>query len=490
MVKKENLLLLVILGIGLILRLYKLDTFYTFDHDQDLFSWIVRDIVVDGHFRLIGQLTSIDGLFIGPLFYYLLVPFFILFKMNPLGALVPAVLLGVFTAFSFYFVISSFFGKKAGLIAAFFYAIPLGSVFYDRWVVPTQPTILWSVWFLYVLLSLLKGNLKVIPLLGLLTGLIWHIHVALLPIVAVAGLACISALKVNKEKIPLKSFAIGVLLLGVFMAPFWLFEFKHGFQQINGLFNSFTESRGELSGLPRFVEIVQSISRLFRGMLWVDNRVITFPAAVFILSGVVLTGFFLKVKKVLRGDQAIFLALWAVVSILSQQISKRPVSEYYFLSIYVPFLLIISLLLGNLYRSFGRKIINISILGFLIWNVFQLVNMPEPTHGFNQKTQTVEYIKKDSLERGYRCIGINYIADFGTGVGFRYLMDWQGIKVIQPSGGVPVYNIVIPWKRSEGEIDARFGTFGVIKPGSENAADQSKCDDLSLYLLPLLGFSN
>ncbi|MDO8657992.1 MAG: hypothetical protein Q7K55_04580, partial [Candidatus Levybacteria bacterium] len=65
-------LLILILLLGLFFRIYKLEIFYPWGHDQDLFAWIAKDILIDGHFRLIGQETSIIGVFIGPLFYYLI----------------------------------------------------------------------------------------------------------------------------------------------------------------------------------------------------------------------------------------------------------------------------------------------------------------------------------------------------------------------------------------------------------------------------------
>ena len=70
--------LILILLIGLFFRTYAVVGRYDFAHDHDLFSWIVKDIVVDNHPRLIGQLTSAPGIFIGAFFYYSLVPFFLL----------------------------------------------------------------------------------------------------------------------------------------------------------------------------------------------------------------------------------------------------------------------------------------------------------------------------------------------------------------------------------------------------------------------------
>lgn len=105
-------ILAVLLVIGLFFRVYKLSEFYIFEHDQDLYSWIVKDILVDGHLRLIGQVTSIEGLFIGPFYYYLLAPFYFIFNMNPLAAMIPANIINLLTAISLYWVLARFFDRR------------------------------------------------------------------------------------------------------------------------------------------------------------------------------------------------------------------------------------------------------------------------------------------------------------------------------------------------------------------------------------------
>src|SRR5258706_8410202 len=117
--------------IGLFFRLFKLDFFYIFEHDQDLYSWIVKDIWIEHHLRLIGQVTSIEGVFIGPFFYYLLVPFYAILGMNPLAATVLVTLIGILTIFSIYYVFQKFFGHATGLFGAAIYATSLGPVFFD-----------------------------------------------------------------------------------------------------------------------------------------------------------------------------------------------------------------------------------------------------------------------------------------------------------------------------------------------------------------------
>src|SRR3989338_10745425 len=110
--KTQFWLLISILLISLFFRSYQAVERFEFAHDGDLYSWIVKDIVVDHHFRLIGQLTSAPGIYIGPFFYYLLIPFFTLTRMDPVGTIILAILLGLTTTISYYWVFSRIFKKE------------------------------------------------------------------------------------------------------------------------------------------------------------------------------------------------------------------------------------------------------------------------------------------------------------------------------------------------------------------------------------------
>lgn len=476
------LALAVIILLGLFFRTYKLETFYTFNHDQDLYSWIVKDILVDHHFRLIGQLTSIDGVFIGPLFYYLLVPFFALFNMDPIGANVLTIGIGLATILSLYFVFSRFFGKTTGIIGAFLFAVSWPNAFWDKWVVPTQPTIIWSLWYLYALLLLMRGDFKSLIIIGVLFGLIWHIHVALLPLVLLVPLA----LFLSKKRPPIKSYLISLVPFLVLTSPFWLFEIRHDFQQISGFINSLTEDRGRISGISRFIKVIEGSSGALIGSFLYG---VSIPA---LLGPIVWVATFLAVrmKKIVTQKEQLILLAWIVLSLGSQFVSKRPISEYYFINVAVTFFLLISLLLSYLYHQKKLSYVALVFLaGFFIYNLSSLLNRPESLDGYIQKKRAIEYIKQDALVNGYPCISINYITDFGNGVGFYYLLWFNNLHTIKPGTGAPVYNIVIPWDRSRDEIHARFGAIGIILPKVKDFAKTQECNNPENEVLPLLGFT-
>lgn len=72
--------------------------------------------MVNHHVRLIGQLATAPGIFIGAAYYYLITPFFLITNMDPVGAIIPVTILAILTVFSYYLVFSRIFNIKVGLI--------------------------------------------------------------------------------------------------------------------------------------------------------------------------------------------------------------------------------------------------------------------------------------------------------------------------------------------------------------------------------------
>ena len=472
--------LVLVIGIALFFRLYKLREFYFFEHDQDLYSFIVRDIL-SGHFRLIGQLTSIDGVFIGPLYYYLLAPFYALFGYNPLSAYFVATSIAVATLLSIYYVFYKLFSPKAALIGVFLYACSLPLAFIDRWIVPTQPTILWSIWYLYALFITLRGDKKGLVLFGILAGLIWHIHVALLPLLFLIPVSMMMAKIKYERKYFLWAFAFFVFLT----LPFWLFETRHGFQQILGFITSMGQDRSGIKGVERLFLAVDGVAIGFAKFITYSRKT-PFFVVYFFLSLFVA---FLVKKHLLSKNQIKLLALWIILIIATQFASKRAISDYYFNNLTVVSLAIISLLLADV-SEVKRSGILIG-LGLMVFGFFNLhlLFSESKNDGYFYKEKLVREIKEDAAGKGFVCIGVNYIADLGAGVGFRYLLWYLNLKTIKPSSDIPVYDIYIPFYNYFPQPQIRYGLFGLKHPKDGNY-DFTKCSDPSYQEQPLLGYTD
>lgn len=236
--KPEIVLLILILAIGTFFRTYKSIERFEFAHDGDLYSWMAKDIIINHHFRLIGQETSAPGIFIGSLYYYLNIPFFLLTNMEPIGAVIPISIIGILAIYSYYWVFKKTFNSTVGLISAFLYSTSLYTIGFDKRVVPSTPTNLWVIWYCYTIINLARGNFSVLPLLAILIGLVWHIHIALLPTLIAAPIALLFAKKIPHKKQLISFFAILIIT----SLPLITFEVRHHFSQTKSLLNNFTSS--------------------------------------------------------------------------------------------------------------------------------------------------------------------------------------------------------------------------------------------------------
>jgi 4-amino-4-deoxy-L-arabinose transferase-like glycosyltransferase len=489
--KKYFLPLVFILVIGLIFRTINFAQNFSFAHDQDLYSWIAKDILVNKHLRLVGQVTSVPGVFIGPFYYYLMAASYALSHMNPLSAIVPLTIIGLATIISFFWLGKTYYSEKVGLILAFIYSISCGAALFDRWSVPTEPTILWSVLFLFVILGMLKGNLKLMPLYAILLGFVYHIHIALLPILPLPILAYFlstGSISEKFKKLKIKNILISLFLFAIISSPFWLFEFKHNFSQIQSIISASQTDLGNPTGIPKLLKVINASAIQIQQILVIgfDLKPVEMIWPIFLTIT-----FYVLLKKKKINIQFLLMFLWIGLISLAQFTSKRIVSEYYFVNILPVIILILGLFIDLIWTKKVSNLLFFILGGFYLiinWNWLQDITTHN-TESYSYRKQLVEYIKKDAASKNYPCIGINYVANFGTGVGFRYLFWYEGINIVKPGGNVPNYNIIIPSEISEKELSAKFGRFGVVLPKQNISVNKDWCNAKENQPDPLLGYT-
>lgn len=458
--KLSRILLILIILISVFFRTYDIVGRYGYGHDAELFSWIVKDIVVNHHPRLIGQLTSAPGIFIGPLFYYMLVPFFLLSKMDPVGALIPITIIGVLTTFSYYFVFSKLFSKTAGLIASFLQAVLLPWIGFDRRIVPSTPTNIWIIWYFFTLIQIARGKFRVLPILGILVALIWHIHIALLPTL----IAIPFVFLVSKKIPPIKEISLGITSFLITSLPLIIFEGKHNFIQTKSLIENFTSSHGGGVGLEKFIFIMNMISKNINNLFFSPYSLPDLLKPIFVLSFIIPAIFLLK-KKILTKKEIIpiLAILLGVIGFFT--LSSSLISEYYLYSIEIIFVAIIALTLSlAVKKKIGLYIVLIILGSLFTKNLYHFLTDYIYKKDYVERKAVVDFITSDAKLNGFPCIGISYITTPGENTGFRYFFYLKNQHLVHPSVEVPVYNIVIPDELSLGEVKQKFGHIGIIPP--------------------------
>jgi hypothetical protein len=471
--------MVVIVVLGLLFRLFNFEKGFSFAHDQDLYSWIVKDIIVNHHQRLVGQITSVEGVFIGSAYYYVMALFYWIFRLNPLSAVIPTVAGGLITIGSIYWVIKRHFGKKAGIIGAFIYSVSFGLAAYDRWSVPTQPTMLWSVWYLLVILEALRGNKKIIYLYAVMLGLLWQIHIALLPV------SIIPLLAYGFKKIEFKRVLIagGIFLLTC--SPFFMFEIRHNFSQTKSMIAGSQKEMGGPTGKMKVIKVLNASGRELQTRLFFGWDKLKYPEYIWLLYLILVAVVYYRRKEWRR--TLVILSLWPTLMLLVQFWSKRIVSEYYFSNILPVWILVLSIALGEI----KRKYILIALgVGYGLTNFWWLLTKSDVDHSYYYRNKLVKAIKADVSEKKYPCIAVNFIADPGFAWGFRYLWWYNGVKVVKAATpNIPIYNVFVPAPLGDKDKAEYFGRFGLVRPTNTNKlVNPIDCDKAEYQLEPMLGY--
>lgn len=217
--------LFVVILISLFLRLYKLHEFLGFWYDQGRDGLVIWRLFNEGKFFLIGPVTGIEGIFLGPFYYYLIAPFYWLGQGSPVFVIAALNWLGVLGLLILYLLGKECFSRQAGLLAVLIYGFSYPAVFFSRWLANPQPLPFFSLLTLFFLLKIYKGQEKYWPLVGLLTGLSLQIEAAgaifFLP--AVIGITFWQRKKIKRWNL----IGLGAVLFSATLLPQIFFNFRH-----------------------------------------------------------------------------------------------------------------------------------------------------------------------------------------------------------------------------------------------------------------------
>lgn len=460
---KNKLILILALAIGLIFRLYQYPDRFAYGHDSDLAGWVIKDIIVDKHPRLIGQLTSSPGIFIGALYYYIQIPFYWLSNMDPIGVFWLAALTGVISIVSMWYV--------AGPIASFIFAGSWLIANTERDVFPTTPVFLWSIWFFHVFARLWQGDKRWLYAAAILIALIWHLNLALVFGVPFLVLAVWRHFK----SYTFRDLVLPLLLCLILNLPLIVFEIKHGFGQTKSLVSTLSSKSEKHYKFDQVIKYsLKNANRVFID----DNSQINS----WLIPGILTMG--IMVLSPWRW----FIFTWMTLVISFFSINSLPISEYYLNSFTIVWILAVTWIL----KKIPQWTMLIVLLVFVIHNLFRMLAYESNHAGYVERKAIVEYIKQDAAAHNYPCIAISYITSVGNDLGYRYWFWLNGMKVMRPDSLAPVYSIVFPHSLVN-KIDKSFGSLGLIFPdysryNKEGIAKSCSLPDQNLTE-PMFGFT-
>jgi len=392
LVSKTNIVLLTVLILAAFLRLYRIQDYMTFlgDEGRDV---LVAYNILHGHLTLLGPTSSVGGFFLGPIYYYFMAPFLLLFNYNPVGPAVMVALFGIATVWLIYKISSEFFGKTAGLIASVLYAISPLVISYSRssWNPNLMP--FFTLLTLYVLYkAVLKNNLRLYLTVGVLYGILMQLHYIELfvgAVIIVYVLLTASFSKTSVSAISKKYFAILIgFLIG--LSPYIAFEARHGFPNTMNIVKFIFHSPDVGGSTNLFFTIGDVFFRIFGRLLasfpppeqlkFFNNNLLIVWGIGVVALGISSFGYFLfRYFSLLKKHdekhlQYLIILVWFVLGILLFGLYKKSIYDYYFEFMFpLPFILV-GILLSNIYKNkkfklFGKAVTVLIFVGLFALNI-------------------------------------------------------------------------------------------------------------------------
>lgn len=412
---RENLHLVLILLLAAFFRLYRIGDYLTFLGDEGRDVLVVYNIL-HGDFTLLGPTSSVGGFFLGPIYYYFMAPFLLLFNYNPVGPAVMVALFGVATVWLVYKVTSEIFGNKAGIFASLLYAISPLVVTYSRssWNPNLMPIFtLLALFLLYK--AQLSNKLKYFFIVGFIYGVLMQLHYIEFFVGGIIFLYVLISqyfVKINAKKSALllfkkyASIGLGFLLS---ISPYLVFEIRHGFVNTGNILKFIFASK-EVSGGENFFAIAYDVFfRIFARLvtafpsgqtqnyhkdiiqLWSIGVLLLAVASIVFLA----LRFYRSFKEKDQKYQAyLFLIIWLVVGVLLFGFYKKSIYDYYFQFLFpVPFIIVGGLLAAIYEKNFKLKIL--ALLTFILLIIVNLYSIPfknEPNRQLNQMKTIAQFV--------------------------------------------------------------------------------------------------
>lgn len=444
--------LIFLLGLGAYLRLYKISEYMTFLGDEGRDMLVVKHMIVDHKFTLLGPTASVGGFFLGPIYYYFMLPFVWAWRLDPTGAAVMVALAGIATIYLIYRVGRDFYDEWVGLVAASLYAVSPVVIAYSRssWNPNLVP--LFSTWLMYLLWSfVVNKKYKNLFWIGVILGIGLQLHYLFLFLFPIVG---VWFFMFGREKKLLTYYGLGIVGFLIGYGPFLAFEIRHGFPNTLSIIRFIGQGQDTGFVLSTFISTISDVSiRLFGRLLYrlpqpelwrnVPQSIkllweIGIKFSLYASIGVLIAyiGHVMRFPSASKSKvifswylSSILLFLWLFIPLVLFGLYKKGIYDYYFgIFFALPFILV-----GILFRILGISrigaIVSLLLFGFIFY--FNWLGRPYINPPNNQLGQAKLIARAAYDKAGGKPFNFALLANFNSDHAYRFFFEvWGNTPVV------------------------------------------------------------
>lgn len=421
-----------IIALGAFLRIYHLPQTLLFLGDQGRDAIIAKKILKEKDIALIGPVTSVGNMYLGPFYYYFMVPFLAITYPNPVGPAYGVAIINTLALVGLFLVVKKLFTTSTALITTGFFALMPTAIQFSRFSWNPNlaaPVAIGVFWFL---VSWIKQKRWLSALaLGACLGIIIQLHYVALITLGLVGVYWIFQFFFEKNTNRRLVFFQGItifLVVGLMLSPLVAFDFRHN-HMISHKFMDFFNPQAEYmqpksrqSSVFRETEgrAYQLLVQLMTAKKLPERDKVLTYAGVILFSGLWITA---KKKSSIRSLPSTIVVSWLVLAVLGTSFYSSSIFAHY-LSFCLPLVALFwaVLITELLHRQVIGKIVAITVLVGMMWLEYGGIKEIK----FNGiGTSTIKKTVQQTLPQLESPYNIALIAENGDfqGMNYRYFFE-------------------------------------------------------------------
>lgn len=429
--KRNLIILLILLSIAAFVRLYKISDYMHFLGDEGRDVLVVKRMIIDHKITFIGPITSVGSMYLGPIYYYFMIPFLWLFNMNPVGPAVMIALSSVATVYLIYSLSVKFFDLKTAVVSSLLYALSPMVINYSRFSWNPNAVPLFGLLIIYGIQHLLTTNKARWPLIiGLSLGVVFQLHYLALIFIPIIIISLISY-----KKFTVKNLLLIIVGSIIVLAPFIAFEFKHHFPNTQTAFRFLTQP-GNNANLSINVDgFFLSVSDLTLRSFWRILVIEDGNISRFVIFVTFFTTILMFLDKSYRHKKPLsILIIWFLITMLFLGAYQGAKYDYYLVVLFTLPALLFGVVFSYCYTK-RKEIKYFTIFLACLILVFQLINSPllkEPNRLLQSTKDRSQFIFKQIGDKPYN---FALITESNSDHAYIYFLELWGktpIEILNP----------------------------------------------------------
>ncbi|OGV91070.1 hypothetical protein A3A66_00465 [Microgenomates group bacterium RIFCSPLOWO2_01_FULL_46_13] len=368
----ERIFLIFVLMVAGFLRLYRINETLMFLGDQGRDAIVAKRMLIDHDLTLIGPVTSVGNMYLGPFYYYFMVPWLALTYPNPVGPAMGVAVSGVATVFLVYLATKKMFDQRAAMTATILYSFSSVAVHYSRfsWNPNLAPFFgLLVIYWLYRAVG--RQEYRFWPYTLLAFGLLIQLHyTGLLVLPVIVTFLGFELWRSQKRSQLVGRLVLGMVVLIVVSLPLIIFDVRHNFINYQALQDFVNSPQGHLRGVQKVGLVLRELEgRSYRILPQLMGSRYPLSDRLILLGmiGVTVWSWFSAAKRPLKRLAVGIIVVWLAMAILGTSFYNSGVFDHYLGFVFPAPFILSGVCLAKLWRRHWLlKPLVASIIGIFI----------------------------------------------------------------------------------------------------------------------------